>query len=92
MTNLFKSVKKLMKSLLNDLLKLRKNCIKKRDEKENLFRARLDNFLSNFVYRSKSTESCLYNFFKKNDVNINDAITILNSIIEMTKKKEKRID
>ena len=81
-----------MKNSLNDLLKLRTNRIKKRDEKENLFRARFYDFFSNFAYRSESTENCSFNFFKKNDVSINDATTILSSMTKMTKKKKKRID
>ena len=76
---------------MNNLLKLRINRIKKRDEKENLFRARLDDFFSNFAYRSESTKNCSFNFFKKNDVNIDNATTILSSVTEMTKRREKSI-
>ena len=86
-----KSVKNSMKNLLNDLLKLKANRIKKRDEKENLFRARLYDFFSNFAYRSKSTKDCSFNFFKKNDVSIDNATTILNSVTEMTKKRKKSV-
>ena len=91
MTDFIKSVKNSMKNSLNDLLKLRTNRIKKRDEKENLFRARLDDFFSNFVYRSESTEDYSFNSFKKNNVNINDATTILSSVIKMTKKRKKNV-
>ena len=78
-----------MKNLLNDLLKLKANRIKKRDEKEDLFHAHFDDLFSNFVYCNESTENYLFNSFKKNDVNINDATTILNSMTEMTKKKKR---
>ena len=77
-----------MKNSLNDLLKLRTNRIKKRDEKENFFRAHFYDFSSNFVYRSESTEDCSFNFFQKNNVNIDDATTISSSVTEMTKKKK----
>ena len=78
-----------MKDLLNDLLKLKTNRIKKRDEKENLSRTRFDDLFSNFTYRNESTKNYSFNFFKKNNVNINDATTILNSITKMMKRKKK---
>ena len=80
-----------MKNSLNDLLKLKTNRIKKCDEKENFFRARLNNFFSNFAYRSELTEDCSFNFFKENDVSINDATIISSSMTEMTKKREKSV-
>ena len=91
MTDFIKSVKNSMKNSLNDLLKLKANRIKKRDEKEDLFRARLDDFFSNFAYRSESTENYSFNSFKENNVNINDATTISNSMTEMTKKRKKSV-
>ena len=90
-TNFNKSVKNSMKDSLNNLLKLKTNRIKKRDEKENLFRARFDNFFSNFTFRNQSTENCSSNFFKKNNVNISDVTIILNSITEIMKKKSVSI-
>ena len=80
-----------MKNSLNDLLTLRANRNKKRDEKEDFFFARLDDFFSNFVYRSELTENCSSDFLKENDVSIDDATLILNSIAETIKKKEKKI-
>ena len=80
-----------MKNSLNDLLTLKANCNKERDEKKNIFSARLDDFFSNFVYRNESTENCSFNFLKENDVSIDDATLILNSIVETIEEKEKRI-
>ena len=91
MTDFIKSVKNSMKDSLNDLLKLRANRIKKRDEKKNFFRARLYDFFLNFAYRSESTEDYSFNSFKKNDVSIDDATIILSSVTKMTKKKEKSV-
>ena len=90
-TNFVKFVKNSMKNLLNDLLTLRTNRNKERDEKKNFFFARFDDFFSNFVYRSESTKDCSFNFLKENDVNIDDAMLILNSVAETIEKKEKRI-
>ena len=56
--------------------------------KKNLFYARLYDFFSNFAYCSKSTENYLFNSFKKNDVNINDATIILSLMTEITKRKK----
>ena len=84
-------MKNLIKDSLNDLLKLRANRIKKRDEKENFFRARLDDFFSNFAYCSESTEKYSFNSFKENDVNINDATTISSSVTEITKRRKKSV-
>ena len=80
-----------MKNLLNDLLTLKTNRNKKRDEKENLFSARFDDFFLNFAYRNESTENCSFDFLKKNDVSINDATLILSSIVKTIEKKKKRI-
>ena len=80
-----------MKDSLNNLLKLKINRIKKRDEKENFFRARFYDFFSNFACRSELIENYSFNFFKENDVNINDATIISSSMTEMTKKRKKSI-
>ena len=88
-TNSVKFVKNLMKNSLNDLLTLRTNRNKKRDEKENLFFIHFDDFFSNFVYRSESTKNCSFNFLKKNNVSIDDATLISNSIVETIEKKKK---
>ena len=89
--NFVKFVKNSIKDSLNDLLMLKTNRNKKRDEKENLFSARFDDFFSNFVYRNESTENYSFDFLKKNDVNIDDATLILSSIVETIEEKEKRI-
>ena len=89
-TDFVKFVKNLMKDSLNDLLTLKANRNKKPDEKKNFFFARFDNFFLNFTYRSKLTKNYSFNFLKKNDININDATLILNSIIETIEEKEKK--
>ena len=86
-----KFVKNSMKNSLNDLLTLRTNRNKERDGKENFFSARLDDFFSNFVYRSESTEDCSSDFLKENDVSIDDATLILSSIAETVEEKKKKI-
>ena len=80
-----------MKNSLNDLLTLRANRNKKRDGKEDLFFARFDDFFSNFAYRSESTKNYSSDFLKENNVNIDDATLILNSVVETVEEREKRI-
>ena len=84
-------MKSSMKNSLNDLLTLKTNHNKERDEKENLFFTCFDNFFSNFAYRNESTQDCSSDFFKKNNVNINDGTLISSSIVETIEEKEKRI-
>ena len=81
-----------MKDLLNNLLMLKTNRNKKRDEKENLFFAHFDDFFSNFVYYNELTKDCLFDFLKKNDVSINDATLISSSIVKIIEEKKKNID
>ena len=84
-------MKNSIKNLLNDLLTLRTNRNKKRDEKENLFFARFDDFFSNFAYRNESTKDCSFDFLKENDVSIDDTTLILNSVAETIEEKKKKI-
>ena len=79
-----------MKNSLNDLLTLKTNRNKERDEKENLFSARLDDFFSNFVYRSESTKNYSFDSLKENNVNIDDATLISSSIAETIEEKKKK--
>ena len=89
--NFVKFVKNSMKNLLNNLLTLKANRNKERDKKEDFFFAYFDDFFSNFVYYNESTKDCLFNLLKENNINIDDAILILSSIVETIEKKEKRI-
>ena len=80
-----------MKNSLNDLLTLKTNRNKERDEKKDLFFTRLDDFFSNFAYRNKSKENCSFDSLKKNDVNIDDTTLILSSVAETIEERKKRI-
>ena len=73
----------------NIFLKINRN--KERNEKENLFSARFDDFFSNFAYRNELTKNCSFDFLKKNDVSIDNATLILNLIVKTIEKREKRI-
>ena len=48
------------------------NCIC--NKKENLSYARFNDFFSNFAYRSESTENCSINFFKENNISIDNTL------------------
>ena len=85
-----KLVKNSMKNSLNNLLTLKTNRNKERNKKEDFFFARFDDFFLNFAYRNELTKNCLFNFLKKNDVNIDDATLILNSIAETIEKRKKK--
>ena len=90
-TDFVKFVKNSMKNSLNDLLTLKINRNKERDEKKDFSFAHFDDFFSNFVYRNESTEDCSSDFLKKNDVSIDDATLISSSVAETIEKKKKRI-
>ena len=69
---------------------LKTNRNKERNEKEDFSSARFDDFFSNFIYRNESTENCSFDFLKKNNVNIDDAMLILSSVAEIIEEKKKK--